>query len=133
MATTNDPISDCLTRIRNAIQARHESLRIPRSKMLLSISEILKAEGYVNSVENIDEGPQGVIVVHLRYLGDRSNAIKALKRVSKPSRRKYVGAADIPRVKNGLGIAILSTSRGVMTGADARKAKIGGELLCTVW
>ena len=133
MATTNDPISDCLTRIRNAIQARHESLRIPRSKMLLSISEILKAEGYVNSVENIDEGPQGVIVVHLRYLGDRSNAIKALKRVSKPSRRKYVGASDIPRVKNGLGIAILSTSRGVMTGADARKAKIGGEILCTVW
>ena len=133
MATTNDPISDCLTRIRNAIQARHESLRIPRSKMLLSISEILKAEGYVNSVENIDEGPQGVIVVHLRYLGDRSNAIKALKRISKPSRRKYVGASDIPRVKNGLGIAILSTSRGVMTGADARKAKVGGELLCTVW
>jgi len=133
MATTNDPISDYLTRIRNAIQARHQSLRIPRSKMLLSISEILKAEGYVNGVDNIDEGPQGVIVVHLRYLGDRSNAIKALKRVSKPSRRKYVGSAEIPRIKNGLGIAILSTSRGVMTGAEARKAKVGGELLCTVW
>ncbi|MCO4760752.1 MAG: 30S ribosomal protein S8 [Myxococcales bacterium] len=133
MATTNDPISDYLTRIRNAIQARHESLRIPRSNMLLRISEILKAEGYVNGFENIDEGPQGTIVVHLRYLGDRSNAIKTLSRVSKPSRRKYVGAGDIPRVKNGLGIAILSTSRGVMTGADARKAKVGGELLCTVW
>ncbi len=133
MATTNDPISDYLTRIRNAIQARHTSLRVPRSKMLLRISEILKSEGYVNDFENLEDGHQGTIVVHLRYLSDRSNAIQALRRVSKPSRRQYVGAGEIPRIKNGLGIAILSTSRGVLTGADARKANVGGELLCTVW
>lgn len=133
MATTNDPISDYLTRIRNAIQARHDSLRIPRTKMLVRITEILKSEGYLTDFETLEEGPQGQIVVHLRYLNDRSNAIRTLRRVSKPSRRRYVRATEIPRVKNGLGIAILSTSRGVMTGAAARQANVGGELLCTVW
>ncbi|HAN32129.1 MAG TPA: 30S ribosomal protein S8 [Myxococcales bacterium] len=133
MATTNDPISDYLTRIRNAIQARHESLRIPRTKMLVRITEILKSEGYLNDFETVEEGPQGTIVVHLRYLNDRSNAIRTLDRVSKPSRRRYVRSTEIPRIKNGLGIAILSTSRGVMTGAAARQANVGGELLCTVW
>lgn len=133
MANTNDPISDYLTRVRNAIQARHTSLRVPKSNMLVKISEILDREGYLESHEVLDEGPQGTIVVHLKYLADRSNAITTLTRKSKPSRRQYVGADDIPRVKNGLGIAILSTSRGVMTGSEARAAKIGGEVLCTIW
>ena len=101
--------------------------------MLVRITEILKSEGYLTDFETLEEGPQGQIVVHLRYLNDRSNAIRTLRRVSKPSRRRYVRATEIPRVKNGLGIAILSTSRGVMTGAAARQANVGGELLCTVW
>ena len=133
MISTNDPISDYLTRIRNAIGRRHESLRIPRSKMLTRISEILQNEGYIASFEQNEEGPRGELVLHLRYLQDRSNAITRLQRVSKPSRRRYVGVGEIPRVKNGLGIAILSTSRGVMTGSDARSQNVGGEVLCTVW
>jgi small subunit ribosomal protein S8 len=133
MATTNDPISDLLTRIRNAVSARHGSLRIPASKTLGSIANILKDEGYLQGCELLDEGPQKTLVLHLRYLGDRSNAITTLKRVSKPSRRRYVGVGDIPRVKNGLGIAILSTSRGVMTGGQAREQRVGGEVLCTIW
>lgn len=133
MATTNDPISDFLTRVRNAIQARHTSLRIPKSNMLARIAEILANEGYLDSFELIEMQPQGEILVHLKYMQDRTNAITTLTRVSKPSRRKYVGAREIPKVKNGLGIAILSTSQGVMTGADAREQKLGGEVLCTIW
>jgi small subunit ribosomal protein S8 len=134
MATTNDPISDFLARMRNAALARHSSLRVPKSKMILSIAQILEREGYVNGVEAIDEdGPRGSVLVHLRYLQGNESAIHELRRVSKPSRRAYVGSAEIPRVKNGLGVAILSTSRGVMTGKDAREQNVGGELLCTVW
>lgn len=133
MATTNDPISDFLTRIRNAIQARHASLHVPRSKMIQRIAEILEQEGYVAGVESNDDGPRGEVVVHLRYLQGHESAIHELRRVSKPSRRYYVGNAEIPRVKNGLGISILSTSRGVMTGKSARDQKVGGEVLCTIW
>jgi|ETNmetMinimDraft_26_1059896.scaffolds.fasta_scaffold62089_2 small subunit ribosomal protein S8 len=133
MQTTNDPISDFLTRVRNAIQARHTSLRMPKSNMLSRIATILDDEGYVDSVEFIEAHPQGEILVHLKYLQDRTNAITTMKRISKPSRRQYVGVREIPRVKNGLGIAILSTSQGVMTGADARQQKLGGEVLCTIW
>jgi len=133
MATTNDPISDFLTRVRNAIQARHTSLRVPKSNMLARIAQILDHEGYIDSIELIERKPQGEILVHLKYLQDRTNAITTMRRVSKPSRRQYVGVRDIPRVKNGLGIAILSTSRGVMTGAEVRQAKVGGEELCTIW
>lgn len=133
MATTNDPISDFLTRLRNAISARHPSLRAPRSKMILRIAEILEKEGYLQGVETAGEGVRGEVVVHLRYLTPQESAIHELKRISKPSRRHYVGTADIPRVKNGLGVAILSTSHGVMTGREARAANVGGEVLCTVW
>ena len=133
MTSTNDPISDFLTRIRNAALAKHKSARIPRSKMLDSIAGILQEEGYVEQVEYTDAGVRGEIVLHLRYLQDRSHAITNLNRVSKPSRRRYVGVGEIPRVKNGLGIAILSTSKGVMTGYNARRNNVGGEVLCTIW
>ncbi len=133
MATSNDPISDFLTRIRNAIQARHGSLRVPRSKMIHRIAEILQQEGYVEAVETEETGPRGEVIVHLRYLTGHQSAIHELKRVSRPSRRHYVGSGEIPRVKNGLGIAIVSTSRGVMTGKAAREQQVGGELLCTIW
>jgi small subunit ribosomal protein S8 len=133
MATTNDPISDFLTRVRNAIQARHANLSVPKSKMILRIAEILQEEGYVEAIDTNDEGPRGAVVVHLRYLQAHESAIHELRRVSKPSRRRYVGIKEIPRVKNGLGVAIISTSRGVMTGKDAREQNVGGELLCTIW
>ncbi len=133
MATTNDPISDFMTRIRNATLARHDSCKMPASKMLVRLAEILKEEGYVQDVEVLDEPPRGAIVVHIKYLADHSSAIRKLERVSKPSRRRYVDVKDIPRVKNGLGIAILSTSKGVMTGNAARMANVGGEYLCKIW
>ena len=133
MISTNDPISDFLTRVRNAALAQHKSLRVPRSKMLERIASILQEEGYVDQVETTEEGVRGEIVVHLRYLQDRSHAITKLQRISKPSRRRYVGVGEIPRVKNGLGIAILSTSKGVMTGYNARRNNVGGEVLCTIW
>ena len=133
MISTNDPISDFLTRVRNAALARHESLRIPRSKMLSRIAAILEKEGYVTGIELNDEGVRGEIVVHLRYLQDRSQAITKLQRISRPSRRRYVGDGEIPRVKNGLGIAIMSTSKGLMTGNEARRNNVGGEVLCTIW
>lgn len=133
MISTNDPISDLLTRLRNAALARHKSLRLPRSKMLSRIATILQEEGYVTEVELTEDGVRGEIVVHLRYLQDNSHAITKLERVSKPSRRRYVGVGSIPRVKNGLGIAILSTSKGLMTGNEARRNNVGGEVLCTIW
>ena len=133
MISTNDPISDFLTRVHNAALARHKSLRIPRSKTLARIASILEQEGYVTGVELTDEGVRGQIVVHLRYLQDRSHAITKLQRISRPSRRRYVGVAEIPRVKNGLGIAIMSTSKGLMTGNEARRNNVGGEVLCTIW
>ncbi len=133
MISTNDPISDFLTRIRNAALARHKSLHSPRSKMLAHIASILQKEGYIHQVELTEEGVRGKIVVHLRYMQDRSHAITRLRRISRPSRRRYVGVAEIPRVKNGLGIAILSTSKGVMTGYEARSNNVGGEVLCTIW
>ncbi len=133
MTSTNDPISDFLTRIRNALLARHDSLRAPKSKMLVHMARILRDEGYIAGYEELDEGPRGKIVVHLRYLQDKSSAITKLTRISRPSRRRYVGAGEVPRVKNGLGIAIISTSKGVMTGNDARRNNVGGEVLCTIW
>ena len=123
-----DPIADMLTRIRNAHMALHKEVRVPRSKMKESIAAILKQEGYVDDV-SVDEKD---ITIKLRY--HRGTAgIAGLQRVSTPGRRRYVGHADIPRVQNGLGICILSTSRGVMDGVAAREHKVGGELLCEIW
>lgn len=128
-----DPIADLLTRIRNAVQARHSSLVVPRSKLKLEMVKILKSEGFIEGYIEVDEGPQGQIKIFPRY--DEANAaiIRGLQRVSRPSRRRYVGKDDIPRVRNGLGVAILTTPRGVLTDRQARQAGVGGEVLCYVW
>ena len=131
----NDPIGDLLARIRNAIMARHDALAIPGSKMKRGIAEILEAEGYVRGVtwEEPRAGlPQGQIGIVLKWDG-RSNVIDGLKRLSKPGRRLYAGAADLPKVRNGLGIAIISTSQGLMTDREARRQGVGGEVLCSIW
>jgi small subunit ribosomal protein S8 len=123
-----DPIADMLTRIRNAHMALHKEVRVPRSKMKEAVAAILQQEGYVNSV-SVEEGH---IVVGLKYHRGRP-AVAGLKRVSSPGRRVYVGFQEIPQVQNGLGICILSTSRGVLGGDAARESRVGGELLCEIW
>ena len=128
-----DPVADMLTRIRNAQTMRHESLVMPVSKMKVSIARILKAEGFIRDYDMLRGQPQPVLRVHLAYREGRQPAISGLKRVSKPGLRVYVGKGEIPRVYGGLGIAILSTSEGLMTGRDAWRQGIGGELLCHVW
>ena len=128
-----DPIADMLTRIRNAAMAGHASVKLPRSKIKLEMVKILKSEGFVEGYIDVPEHPQGHIKVFLRYDAKGSGIIRGLKRVSKPGRRQYVGRDEIPRVRNGLGIAILTTPRGVLTDASARKAGVGGEVLCHIW
>ncbi len=132
MATT-DPIADFLTRIRNGIMARHTEVRCPASNMIRNLARILHEEGYVNGVTEEVESAQGALVLQLRYAADKTNVITGIRRASRPGQRRYCGVGEIPRVKNGMGIAILSTSGGVMTGAKARHANVGGELICTVW
>lgn len=133
MATTQDPIADMLTRIRNAQIATHATTDIPGSKMKLAVAKILSEYGYVGNVEWLDEGPQGKIRVELRYDDDGIAMITNIRRVSKPSRRMYVPVDEIPPVLNGLGLAILSTSRGVISDRKARAENVGGELVCTVY
>jgi small subunit ribosomal protein S8 len=131
-----DPISDMLTRIRNAALARHERVRIPASRLKHTIADVLKAEGYVAdvSLEAEDQTqPSATLTLVLKYGRDRIPAIEGIRRVSRPGRRIYVQAREIPKVKSGLGIAVLSTSRGIMSDRQARKAGVGGELLCEVW
>lgn len=128
----SDQIGDFITRIRNAGKAGKKTVEAPKSKIKTYIAEILKDQGYIEDFEIIDEGVQSTIKVYLRYYL-RKPVIKEIKRISKPGRRVYVPAARLPRVKNGLGIAIISTSKGVMVGKHARKLKVGGEVLCTVW
>lgn len=133
MATSTDPIADLLTRIRNAQMAGHAEVVVPASKIKFEIVKILQEYGYVAGTRRDGDGPGSTIAIELKY--DRHNVgmIRSLKRVSKPSRRVYVGVNEIPKVLNGLGIAILSTSRGVLADREARAANIGGELLCTVY
>ena len=126
-------INDQLSRIRNAGSAKHETVDIPASKMKKSIAEILLNEGYIKSFQLIDDGTQGVIRVTLKYLPGKEKAIQGLRRVSKPGLRVYAGADELPRVLKGLGIAIISTSKGVMTDKQARKEHVGGEVLAFVW
>ena len=133
MSGIQDPVADLLTRVRNAQQARHATVNVPASNLKEAILEILVDRGYLASVERIDEGPQGTLVAELRYDGDSVGLIQSIKRVSRPSRRVYVGVDEIPDVLNGLGVAILSTSRGVLADDEARTANVGGELLCTVY
>lgn len=131
-----DPISDMLSRIRNATLARHERVRIPSSRLKQTIADVLKAEGYVADValEAQDEqNPSSTLTLTLKYGRDRMPAIEGIRRVSRPGRRIYVRAQEIPQVKSGLGIAVLSTSRGIMSDRQARKAGVGGELLCEIW
>lgn len=131
-----DPIADMLTRIRNANTRKHPSVAIPYSRAKKNIAEVLKAEGYIEDFEIISEKPQDVLRVNLKYLGgrrERRPMITKIERVSKPGRRVYVGKADIPWVLQGMGVAILTTSRGVMTGQEARRQGVGGEILCQVY
>jgi small subunit ribosomal protein S8 len=127
-----DPIADMLTRIRNANAARHTTVDVPASKMKKSIAQILLDEGYIKNFQLIDDGTQGIIRITLKYNGKES-AISALRRVSKPGLRVYAGADELPYVLHGLGIAIVSTSRGVMTDKAARAAHVGGEVLAFIW
>jgi small subunit ribosomal protein S8 len=132
----NDPIADLLTRIRNAIIAGHRDVEIPFSKLKNEMARVLLEEGYINNYEVIDGTPYSNIHIDLRYWGDRRNrrnVITGLKRISKPGRRIYVGKDEIPWVLSGMGIAILTTNKGLMTGQQARRQGIGGEILCYVW
>ena len=128
-----DPIADMLTRIRNAGSAKHETVDVPASKMKKAIAEILLEEGYIKSFQIIDDGTQGIIRISLKYLPGKEKAIQGLRRVSKPGLRVYAGADELPKVLKGLVIAIVSTSKGVMTDKAARAAHIGGEVLAFVW
>lgn len=128
-----DPIADMLTRIRNAGSAKHETVDVPASKMKKAIAEILLEEGYIRSFQLIDDGTQGIIRITLKYLPGKVKAIQGLKRVSKPGLRVYAGADELPRVLRGLGIAIISTSKGIMTDKKARASHVGGEVLAFVW
>jgi len=128
-----DPIADMLTRIRNAAHAQHKSVDIPSSKMKLDIVKILKDEHFVSNFRVIPDEKQGVLRVYLRYLGKGKSAITGIERVSVPSLRAYVGGGEIPRVAGGYGIAVISTSRGVITDKQARRLGVGGEVICKVW
>lgn len=128
-----DPIADLLTRIRNANSAKHETVEIPASNIKKSIVEILNEEGYIKNYQIIDDGKQGIIRVTLKYGQNHEKVLTGLKRVSKPGLRIYAGAEELPRVLKGLGIAIISTSKGIMTDKKARKENIGGEVLAFVW
>ena len=131
--TTTDPIADMLTRIRNANSARHTTVEIPASKLKLAIAQILLDEGYIKSFEKIEDGKQGMIQVTLKYDEKGKRGISGLKRISKPGLRIYVSCEELPQVLNGLGIALVSTSKGIKTDRDARREGLGGEVLAYVW
>jgi len=133
MAVINDPIADMLTRIRNGLIARHDSVMIPASNMKKAIAKILLDEGYIKSVDYVDDGLQGQIKVTLKYANGKESVIKGLKRISKPGLRVYARNDELPKVLGGLGIAIVSTSKGVMTDKAARNAGVGGEVLAYIW
>ena len=128
-----DPIADMLTRIRNAARAKHRRVDMPASKMKASIANILQQEGYIQGARMVEDDKQGVLRIFLRYNETRNSIIKGIQRVSKPGRRVYVSHTGIPRVLGGYGVAIISTSQGLMTGINARQKGIGGEVVCQVW
>jgi small subunit ribosomal protein S8 len=131
--TMTDPIADMLTRIRNALRASHESVDIPNSKMKANIAKILKGEGYIRNFKIIPDSRQGVLRVFLKYDEQKLPVIGGIERVSKPSRRIYAGFDEIPGVLNQYGVNILTTSRGIMSDRDARRMRVGGEILCRIW
>jgi len=128
-----DPIADMLTRIRNANQMRHETVEMPSSKIKVEIAEVLKREGFIKGTEYVEDNKQGILRLSLKYGKNTDRVITGLKRISKPGLRVYVGSTEIPRVLNGLGIAIISTSKGILTDKEARKEQIGGEVIAYVW
>ena len=128
-----DPVADMLTRIRNANTAKHESVDVPASNLKKAIAQILLEDGYIKSFEIVEDGTQGIIRIQLKYLAGKEKVISGLRRVSKPGLRVYAGADELPRVLKGLGIAIISTSKGVMTDKKARANHVGGEVLAFVW
>jgi len=129
----SDPIADMLTRIRNAAKAKFNSVDIPESKLKTELAKVLRDEGFIRNYKFVKDTKQGVLRIYLKYGSGQSNIIMGLKRISKPSRRVYVKSKDVKPVLNGMGIAILSTSKGVMTDKRARREKVGGEILCNVW
>lgn len=131
--SVNDPIADMLTRIRNGCMARHSTVAMPSSKMKLAIADILKREGFIHDFEVNEGKPSSTLVLKLKYTADRRPVIQGLRRVSRPGLRIYTGRADIPRVRGGLGLSILSTPKGVMAGHEAWQQHVGGEVLCYVW
>jgi len=130
---TSDPIADMLTRVRNAIVARHPKVDVPASKLKAEIARILKEEGYIANYKVAEEGVKKVIKIYLKYGPNNSPVITKIERISRPGCRVYVGQSDIPRVQGGLGINILTTPRGIMTGRHAHKEGVGGEVLCRIW
>jgi small subunit ribosomal protein S8 len=128
-----DPIADMLTRIRNATLVRHDRADVPASKMKLEIAKILKQEGFIRTFKVLEEGPQGVLRVYLKYSDDGEPVIHGLRKVSTPGRRVYRGVDELPRVRNGLGVAVVSTNRGVLTDEQARRLRAGGEVLVEIW
>jgi small subunit ribosomal protein S8 len=133
MSVVNDPIGDMLTRLRNGSRARHDKVVVPHSNLKLEIIKVLKSEGFIGDYTVHERKPQSEITVQLKYGPDRAPAITGIRRVSKPGLRRYTNSREIPQVLGGLGISILSTSRGVMVDTEARRQKVGGELLCTVY
>jgi small subunit ribosomal protein S8 len=131
--TMTDPIADFLTRIRNALLAKHESTDIPASKLKCRLAEILKAEGYIADAHVVGEGRHKVIRISLKYDLGEVSVIQSLRRISRPGRRVYVAADQLPRVLNGLGLAVISTSRGVMSDRECRQLNVGGEVMCQIW
>ena len=130
---TTDPIADFLTRVRNALKTRQMRVDIPYSKNKAELARVLMDCHYIHDFVQVDEGPQGYLRLYLKYSGNGEPVIQGLKRVSRPGLRRYVGQRDIPRVLNGLGTAILSTSHGVMTGSEAKRQGLGGEVVCHIW
>jgi small subunit ribosomal protein S8 len=128
-----DPIADMLTRIRNANMAKQQKVDIPSSNLKVSIAGVLRAEGFIKNYKVIADQKQGILRVYLKYIDEKDSVINEIKRVSKPGGRRYAKSDEIPRVKNGLGVAILSTSKGILADRAAREAGVGGEIICTIW
>ncbi len=128
-----DPIADMLTRIRNANMAKQQKVDIPSSNLKVSIANVLRTEGFIKNYKVIADQKQGILRVYLKYIDEKDSVINEIKRVSKPGGRRYAKSGEIPRVKNGLGVAILSTSKGILADKAAREAGVGGEIICTIW
>src|SRR6266850_188324 len=131
--SVTDPVADFLTGIRNALRAKHRKVDVPASKLKAELAKVLLRERYINNFKLIDDQRQGTLRVYLKYAADETSVISGLRRMSSPGRRVYVGTTQIPKVMGGLGMAIISTSRGIMTDREAREAGLGGELVCQVW